>query len=324
MKLLLDGYNKTIHKNDNHIIIKDNKEVIFDDLAEKIDNITILGKGHITFDALTLLTKNNANIISITYSNQVNYIINNINNQTTVTLLKKQVYYSDSKQAITTSQEIIKSKIKNQMNTLKTLNKNKEDKEIKNNIKKLEENIKNLDKTRTKNEIRGIEGICSQTYWSSIKKIIPEEFNFYNRSKKPATDLFNAMLNYGYAILSSQVTIKILEAGLNPDIGLLHSDLNNRHSLTYDLIEEFRQQIVDKTMIAMINNKQIKVEDYEDQIITLEKRKVIIEKILKKMKNKINYKNHEKTYDEILEEQVTKLKESILNDTIYEGFYLNW
>ena len=132
------------------------------------------------------------------------------------------------------------------------------------------------------------------------------------------------MLNYGYAILSSQVTIKILEAGLNPDIGLLHSDLNNRHSLTYDLIEEFRQQIVDKTMIAMINNKQIKVEDYEDQIITLEKRKVIIEKILKKMKNKINYKNHEKTYDEILEEQVTKLKESILNDTIYEGFYLNW
>ena len=100
------------------------------------------------------------------------------------------------------------------------------------------------------------------------------------------------MLNYGYAILSSQITIKILEAGLNPDIGLLHADLNYRHSLTYDLIEEFRQQIVDKTMISMINNKQITIEDYQDQLITLEKRKIIIEKILHKLKNKINYKKH--------------------------------
>ncbi len=292
MKLLLDGFNKTIHKNDNHIIIKDKEETIFDDLAEKIDNITILGKGYVTFDALSLLTKNNANIISITYDNQINYIINNINSQTTVTLLKKQVYYSDSKHSISTSQEIIKSKIKNQMYTLKTLNKNKENKEIGENIQKLEENILKVDETNTKNEIRGIEGISSQIYWSSIKNIIPEEYDFKNRNKKPATDLFNAMLNYGYAILSSQITIKILEAGLNPDIGLLHADLNYRHSLTYDLIEEFRQQIVDKTMISMINNKQITIEDYQDQLITLEKRKIIIEKILHKLKNKINYKKH--------------------------------
>lgn len=324
MKLLLDGYNKTIHKTDNHIVIKDKDEVIFDDLAEKIDNITILGKGYVTFDALSLLTKNNANIISITYDNQINYIIHNINSQTTVTLLKKQVYYSDSFHSLITSKEIIKSKIKNQMYTLKTLNKNKEDLEIKENILKLEENILKVDETNTKNEIRGIEGISSQIYWSSIKNIIPSEYNFENRSKKPATDLFNAMLNYGYAILSSQITIKILEAGLNPDIGLLHADLNYRHSLTYDLIEEFRQQTVDKTMISMINNRQIKIEDYQNQLINLDKRKIIIEKILKKLKNRINYRNHEKTYDEILNEQVIKLKESILNDTNYEGFYINW
>ena len=77
-------------------------------------------------------------------------------------------------------------------------------------------------------------------------------------------------------------------------------------------------------MIAMINNKQITLEDYQDQLITLEKRKIIIEKILSKLKNKINYKNQEKTYDEIMNEQVIKLKESIINDTNYKGFYLNW
>ena len=166
------------------------------------------------------------------------------------------MYYSDSEKSIITSQEIIKSKIKNQLYTLKTLNKNKQINEIDENILKLEENIEKMDECYTKNEIMGIEGISSQIYWSSIKNIIPPEFNFEKRSKKPATDLFNAMLNYGYAILSSQITIKILECGLNLDVGLLHADLNYRHSLTYDLIEEFRQQIVDKTMISMINNRQ--------------------------------------------------------------------
>ena len=132
------------------------------------------------------------------------------------------------------------------------------------------------------------------------------------------------MLNYGYAILASQITIKIIQNGLNPDIGLLHSDLDNRHSLTYDIIEEFRQQIVDKTIISMINNKQITTENYQENLITLEKRKIIIEKILKKLENKIVYKNKEYTYDEIIDKQINNLKEVITKDTEYEGFYLNW
>ena len=324
MKLLLDGYNKTIHKKDNQIIIKDDNKIIYDDLAEKIENITILAKGHITFDALTLLTKNNANIISITYNNQVNYIINNINNQTSIKQLKNQVYHSDSPQAITTSQEIIKSKIKNQIYTLKTINKNRKITEIDENITKIQETMTKIEETQTKNQILGIEGITSQLYWSSIKHIIPPEYNFQNRTKKPATDLFNAMLNYGYTILSSQITIKILEEGLNPNIGILHSDLEKRHSLTYDIIEEFRQQIVDKTMLALINNQQIKTEDYQNQIITLEKRKTIIEKILKKINNTITHNKQEKTYNQIMNEQIQKLKNNINNNTPYEGFYLYW
>ena len=112
MKIIIDGYNKTIHKQDNHIIIKDNNKTILDELATNIDNIVILGKGHITFDALNLLSQENVNIISTTYNNQIRYTLNNHNNTTKITLLKKQVYHSDSKESIKTCKEIIRSKIK--------------------------------------------------------------------------------------------------------------------------------------------------------------------------------------------------------------------
>ena len=82
------------------------------------------------------------------------------------------------------------------------------------------------------------------------------------------------MLNYGYAILASQITNEILKSGLNPDIGILHKNLDKKHSLTYDIIEEFRQQIVGKTVLSMIHNKQINMEDYIDGEISLDKRKI--------------------------------------------------
>lgn len=106
-----------------------------------------------------------------------------------------------------------------------------------------------------------------------MKYFIPKEIGFESRFKKP-TDLMNSMLNYGYAILASEITKSILTNGLDPYCGFLHFDMYGRASLTFDLIEPFRQQIVDKTVIALINRKQITTKDLDNRnnLIKLEAR----------------------------------------------------
>jgi len=79
------------------------------------------------------------------------------------------------------------------------------------------------------------------------------------------------MLNYGYAILASEITKIIITEKLDPYSGFLHSDLNKRNSLTYDIIEEFRQQIIDKTVLALINRKQITEKDIDKRTNLLKK-----------------------------------------------------
>ena len=74
------------------------------------------------------------------------------------------------------------------------------------------------------------------------------------------------MLNYGYAILESEVTKNILLSGLDPYCGFLHFDMPNRTSLTYDLMEEFRQQLVDKVVFTLINHKQVSLEDLDKKL----------------------------------------------------------
>ena len=64
----------------------------------------------------------------------------------------------------------------------------------------------------------------------------------------------NAMLNYGYAVLESQVRIAIAEVGLDPSIGYLHVCQPGRQALVYDLMEPYRPE-VDREVLAFIRSQ---------------------------------------------------------------------
>ena len=134
------------------------------------------------------------------------------------------------------------------------------------------------------------------------------------------------MLNYGYAILATEITKSILINGLDPYCGFLHFDMDNRTSLTYDLIEDFRQQLVDKTVLNLINRKQVTNNDLDkrNKSIKLEKRKLIISKIQEKLHSTIKYNDEEVTYSEIINKQSSNLVKTLLNDEKFKGFNLHW
>ena len=222
--------------------------------------------------------------------------------------------------------------MKNQKATLTTLNKNKQLKRVYNHRLKIDECISQLDDLTLcgKNEslkmtIMGLEGKASNEYWAAVKYFVPKEIGFSSRTKKP-TDLLNSMLNYGYAILASEITKSILLNGLDPYCGFLHFDKNNRTSLTFDLIEPFRQQIVDKTIIGLVNRKQITLKDIDkrNNTIKLEARKIIIKKILSKIYSTITYNGKTISYSDLIRKQSKKIVDVLLNGDEFKGFYLHW
>jgi hypothetical protein len=64
-------------------------------------------------------------------------------------------------------------------------------------------------------------------------------------STKPsrATTPGNALLNYLYAILETEMTIALLAQGLDPSIGMFHVDIDGRSSLALDAIEAIRPHV---------------------------------------------------------------------------------
>jgi len=102
-------------------------------------------------------------------------------------------------------------------------------------------------------EVMGLEGTGGRLYWQQIGHMLPDELGFEGRSHQGATDGVNAALNYGYGILTAHVWGAVMNAGLEPFAGFLHVDRSGKPSLVLDLMEEFRQPVVDRAIFSWLN-----------------------------------------------------------------------
>jgi CRISPR-associated protein Cas1 len=87
---------------------------------------------------------------------------------------------------------------------------------------------------------RGWEGTASRHYFTCLSQLLPKPYQFQNRSKRPAYDNFNALLNYLYGILYSQVHLSLIKAGIDPFMSIFHADQHNKPTFVYDVIEIYR------------------------------------------------------------------------------------
>ena len=59
-------------------------------------------------------------------------------------------------------------------------------------------------------------------------------------SNRYASDIINALLNYGYAVLAAEISKFVNGFGLDPYYGFMHKSHDSFQALVYDIIEPFR------------------------------------------------------------------------------------
>jgi CRISPR-associated protein Cas1 len=112
--------------------------------------------------------------------------------------------------------------------------------------------------------ILGLEGAGSASYFHCFGKMLADQqqWSFGGRVKRPPTEPVNALLSYGYSLLTSQVSSAVQMVGFDPYVGYLHSSVYGRPALALDLMEEFRPIIVDSVVLTLLNNRMLTKEDF--------------------------------------------------------------
>ncbi len=268
MQLVINTYGSYLQKNGDLFRIKaDNK---FHEIScKKVSSILISTAAYITTDAIKLAMDNNIDIIFIDdFGDPYGRVWHSKLGSTTL-IRRKQLEIAETEKGFNLALEWVKTKFQNQIDLLKRLRKTRPQKsaDITTYIEKLENlktNLSNisgkLDETR--GTIRGIEGSGGRIYFESLSFLIPDRFKFYGRSRNPAQDEFNTLLNYAYGVLYSKVEKACIIAGLDPYVGFIHTDHYNKKSLVFDLIENYRIW-ADETVINLFASRKVKKELFD-------------------------------------------------------------
>lgn len=335
LRLVIDGYGKFVGKKDNQIVINENGHEIDYFLAEKVSQIIITGKGSVSFDALKLMAVNNVDVVVLNWTGDIMYRLSPPELKNSGVRREQFKAYEDFR-SVVLCKEIIKSKMENQKALLGLLAKSRAEdalkiREHRDKISEFSISLHKLENSSINNirgKIFGLEGMASVEYWKGLSLVVDEGWNFTGRSGRGAKDGFNALLNYGYGILKNEVWRAIHLSSMDPYAGFLHADRWGRPSLVFDLMEEFRQQIVDRSVLKLVNRKQIKPVDFtmeDDKCKIKDKaRKKLITQILTRLDSNVKFNGRNIRLSDVIVHQTRLMVKFLVGEEDYKGFHLRW
>ena len=129
---------------------------------------------------------------------------------------------------------------------------------------RLKEALLEAERAQDEEALRGAEGRAADLYFRAFAELLPEEFAFGERSRRPPRDPANSLLSLAYTLLAKECESALLVAGLDPYVGYLHEVRYGRPSLALDLMEEFRSVLADSVVLSLLNNRRVTLEDFDD------------------------------------------------------------
>jgi len=170
--------------------------------------------------------------------------------------------------------------------------------------------------------ILGMEGTGSAAYFSCFGKLLSDsrQWPFSGRVKRPPTDPVNALLSFGYSLLTIKVASAVQVVGFDHFIGYLHSSFSGRPALALDLMEEFRPVIVDSVVVNLLNNRMLTQQDFVEEVgayrLTHEKRSIFFTKLEERLNEEVQHPvfGYTTTYRRCIELQVRLLAKYVTGE----------
>lgn len=261
-QLFVSGFGLFVGKKSERVIVRKGKETCGQLPLLRLQEIVLASKG-ISFstDLMEELCARGIRIAFLTSTGRPYALITSPLLTATVETRRAQLAAYHDGRGAEIARWVVAGKIRNQEKLLRYFAKNREGEAR----RRLEQTAGALRRLRTqalaaegenveavRPVLMGLEGTAGRLYWREVVAMLPEHLGFEGRVHEGPGDVVNAMLNYGYGILYAHVWGAVMNAGLEPFAGFLHSDRGGKPSLVLDLTEEFRQPVVDRAVLTWL------------------------------------------------------------------------
>jgi CRISPR-associated protein Cas1 len=334
-QLILSGYGLFLRKKSERLLVKKGDTLIYQFPFFRLTEVVIASRGvAFSSDVIEELCERGVRVSFLDSRGQPYAMLSSPMLSATVQARREQLLAFHDQRGVEFARAVVSGKITNQERLLRYFGKylKKTDSERFQLLEQITAALKTHGAQASRTEggcideargtLMGIEGSAGRLYWDGVRTILAQRVEFFGREHRGATDAVNSLLNYGYGILYSQVWGAVLNAGLEPFAGFLHVDRPGKPSLVLDLVEEFRQPVVDRAVIAHVNvGEPIAM---TQGMLDADTRKTIASRVLERLQTPEPYQGKRYQIRSIIQMQARRLASFLRKDGQYKAFAFKW
>ncbi len=313
-----------VQKSGERIIISKGASTLLEAPVIQMENIALIGNVQITTQALHMLMEKGIDVSYFSYSGR--YLGHAAAEASKNIFLRFQQYgfYLDEKKRLDMAKLIVRNKIQNQMAIIRGHRWENSEHDWKKDLEQMERHQQTLTDKISPNEVLGVEGICSNIYFGAFGQMLKCDFEFHGRNRRPPKDPINVIISLAYTFLTKEMCSALDAESFETYLGFLHGIRYGRKSLALDMIEEFRQPMIDRFVLLLFNKHMVGKYDFEfpgegDVVLNEDGfRKFCTE--YEKWLNGRNSASGEKSFRVRIREQVAKLKRVICKGERYTPY----
>ena len=227
---------------------------------ETLESVVVGEKAHVTTPLLFAFMERNIPVAYIRYDGR---LAGTLGSGISIRrLLAQQDAFSHPAVRPLLVRDVLRRKMKGQISLLRTYAKRRGIEELTRLADAVRLHLSALEHHDGVDELRGLEGLASRITFDGFSYILRDPWIWVGRTRRPPRDPVNALLSFGYTMLEKEVRTAIYGARLDPRFGFLHCDDIRRDSLVYDLMEPFRQDVIDRFVLKTLNCHAFRPEDF--------------------------------------------------------------
>jgi len=227
--------------------------------------LSLYGNVQLSAQALRELVSRDVPIIHLSYAGWLNAITTPPTHKN-IELRRRQFRAADDPLfCLAFAQSIVSGKIRNQRTLLRRNSRDLPE----GLLHRLAETRRRAQQATSLEQLLGIEGNAARDYFANFSLMFKADdgtptttFHFETRNRRPPRDPVNALLSFLYSLLVKDLVATLVGIGFDPYLGFYHQPRYGRPALALDLMEEFRPLVADSVAISLINNGEIRPNDF--------------------------------------------------------------
>ncbi len=311
----------TVQKNGGRIQVCKKSERLLELPVSNLDGLALMGNVQVSTQALHFLMQQGVDVSFYTFAGQYLGQLAAESSKNIFLRFAQYELYNSNMRRMALARCIIANKIQNQIRVVQNY-RFTGDYRPKDDIEEMSRLLERVPQMETTNELMGMEGKCSNIYFHCFGQMFKCDFTFNGRNRRPPKDPINVIISLGYTFLTKEICTALDAESFETYLGFLHGIRYGRKSLALDIIEEFRQPVVDRMAVKLFNKQMLSKYDFdfeEDRVILNDEgfRKFCRE-YERWMSGDLG--GEPSGYRPIIRHQIAKLKRCIQKGEVYEPY----